>query len=66
METKHNLLKLINNLNLEKNNQLPSEDSLAEQLNVSRSTIREVLRTLDKEGIISKRHGFAIIFTQVL
>jgi GntR family transcriptional regulator len=58
METKHNLLKLINNLNLEKNNQLPSEDSLAEQLNVSRSTIREVLRTLDKEGIISKRHGF--------
>ncbi|HHU31092.1 MAG TPA: GntR family transcriptional regulator [Clostridia bacterium] len=58
IETKHNLLKLINNLNLKKNNQLPSEDSLAEQLNVSRSTIREVLRTLDKEGIISKKHGF--------
>jgi DNA-binding GntR family transcriptional regulator len=42
IETKHNLLKLINNLNLKKNNQLPSEDSLAEQLNVSRSTIRIV------------------------
>lgn len=57
-ETKQNLLDLINNLYIEKYNQLPSEDTLAEKLNVSRSTIREVLRTLDREGIISKKHGF--------
>jgi GntR family transcriptional regulator len=53
-----NLLNLINSMDLRKSNQLPSEDNLAELLNVSRSTIREVLRSLDREGIISKKHGF--------
>ena len=58
METKQNLLSLISKMSFEKNNQLPSEDNLADQLNVSRSTIREVLRSLEKDGIISKKHGF--------
>ena len=58
METKQRLLDLISKSGFGKDNQLPSEDSLAELLTVSRSTIREVLRTLDKEGFISKKHGF--------
>lgn len=38
-------------------NRLPSEAQLARELAVSRGTVREVLQTLDKQGIISKKHG---------
>ncbi len=37
--------------------QLISEDKLCEQLDVSRGTLREILRSLEAEGFISKRHG---------
>ncbi|MCL4459941.1 MAG: GntR family transcriptional regulator [Chloroflexi bacterium] len=40
-----------------KGSKLPSEQSLAEQLGVGRSTIREALATLEKEGIVTKKHG---------
>jgi GntR family transcriptional regulator len=36
---------------------LPSEAELAEQLAVSRPTLRESLRLLEERGIISRRHG---------
>lgn len=38
-------------------NRLPPEADLAKRLGVSRGTIREVMQTLAKEGIISKKHG---------
>jgi GntR family transcriptional repressor for pyruvate dehydrogenase complex len=36
---------------------LPTEQELCEQLNVSRSTIRETLRVLEAEGIVEIRRG---------
>lgn len=36
---------------------LPSEPDLAEQFNVSRSTIREALGNLEVQGLIARRHG---------
>ncbi len=36
---------------------LLSEDTLCEHLDVSRGTLREILRALEAEGFISKRHG---------
>ena len=36
---------------------LPSEAELAEQLDVSRPTLRESLRLLEERGMISRRHG---------
>ena len=38
-------------------NRLPPEADLAKRLGVSRGTIREVMQTLAREGIISKKHG---------
>jgi len=40
-----------------KNNKLPPEDKLSEMLGISRSTIREALITLDREGMITKKQG---------
>ncbi len=40
-----------------KGNKLPTEDELTKQLQVSLATLREALLELNKEGIISKRHG---------
>jgi len=38
-------------------NKLPSEEELARNLDVSRTTMRELLAALHKEGVITKRHG---------
>ena len=37
--------------------QLPGEETLAKQFGVSRVTLREALARLEREGIISRRHG---------
>lgn len=36
---------------------LPSEEILAQTLNISRTTLRKVLKTLNEQGIIESRHG---------
>ncbi|MBM7682938.1 GntR family transcriptional regulator [Pullulanibacillus pueri] len=36
---------------------LPSENAYAKQLGVSRATLREALRMLEEENIISRKHG---------
>jgi GntR family transcriptional regulator len=38
-------------------NKLPTEEELARRLGVSVATVREALRMLEREGIVSKRHG---------
>ena len=38
-------------------NKLPSEADLSERLGISRTTIREALITLQREGVITKQHG---------
>jgi GntR family transcriptional regulator len=36
---------------------LPSEGRLAEELGVSRTTLREALQSLEEEGVVSRQHG---------
>src|SRR5699024_6865669 len=36
---------------------LPSENDLSKQLGISRSTLREALRILEEEHIVTRRHG---------
>lgn len=43
--------------NLKQGERLPSERELASQLNVSRTTIREALRTMEQNGVIEIRQG---------
>lgn len=38
-------------------NNIPSEEELSKQIGVSTGTIREALRILETEGIITKKHG---------
>jgi GntR family transcriptional regulator len=45
-------------------NRLPPESDLSESLGVSRTTIREALASLSREGIISKRHGIGNLIHQ--
>jgi len=56
LEAKTELIKMIKKGDF-KNNKLPPEDKLSEMLGISRSTIREALITLDREGIITKKQG---------
>jgi len=53
---KYEILEMIktNKIN---GNKLPTEDELTKRLQVSLATLREALLELNKEGIISKRHG---------
>ncbi|MEW6622076.1 MAG: GntR family transcriptional regulator [Bacillota bacterium] len=58
IQTRQNLLKLIKEREVvTRENQLLSEEELAHKLQVSRTTIREVLASLTNEGLISKKHG---------
>lgn len=54
---KEQIMQLIAGMNLAKNNRLMSENQLANKLQVSRSTIRTVLATLEDEGKLFRRHG---------
>lgn len=39
------------------NGRLPSEKQLADELGVSRATIREALQSLEEAGVVSRQHG---------
>ncbi|HEY77328.1 MAG TPA: GntR family transcriptional regulator [Thermoflexia bacterium] len=51
------LLAFIQESGMEPGERLPSESTLADQLGVSRATLREALRLLEEEGVIVRRHG---------
>lgn len=54
-EVEEQLRELIQKLG--PNQRLPSEAELCLQMGVGRSTIREAVRSLEKEGLLFKRHG---------
>jgi len=56
-EVKETLMNYIKSMDLSKSNKLPREEMLAEQLGVSRITLRSVLTELAQEGIIFRKHG---------
>lgn len=56
-QVKTSLLEIIHTMSSTGKIQLPSEKRLADKLQVSRSTIRTVLATLEQEGRIFRRHG---------
>lgn len=54
---KNHIADAINSGELKSGDQLPSEETLSEQFGVSRSTIRNALFSLERDGIIVRRHG---------
>ncbi|MBZ2175518.1 GntR family transcriptional regulator [Schnuerera sp. xch1] len=51
------IIEMIDEGNLEEDDQLPSERELCEIYDVSRSTVRQAIQELEKEGYIYKVHG---------
>lgn len=56
-EIAQKVIELVNNGSLEPGDKLPSERKLMDQLNVSRSPIREALRSLSLIGLLETRPG---------
>ncbi|ADK82079.1 GntR family transcriptional regulator [Sediminispirochaeta smaragdinae] len=56
VKTKEALIELILSRNFS-GNRLPSETTLCEMLGVGRTTLREALMALNREGVITKKHG---------
>ncbi|MCU0829423.1 MAG: GntR family transcriptional regulator [Tabrizicola sp.] len=54
------ILDLVKSGHLSAGDKLPSERDLAEQLDVSRPTVREALRALSILGVLEIRHGASI------
>jgi len=49
---------------LERGEQLPAEPDLAESFGVSRPTMREVLRSLEADGVVRRIHGVGTFITR--
>jgi len=56
-QVKEYVLHYIEQAKLQRNDQLPSEASLAQKLGVSRNTLREAYVSLENDGVIVRRHG---------
>jgi len=63
-QTKTYLLNYIIQNHLKRNDQLPSEATIAKTLGVSRNTLREAYITLENEGVIVRRHGIGTFVSQ--
>lgn len=59
----HRILDLVREGELQANDKLPTERALAEQLGVSRPTVREALRALSILGVLEIRHGGGVYVT---
>lgn len=55
-QAKDAIMEMINN-SLDVMTKLPSENELSTKLGVSRNTVREALKTLENDGVVSTRHG---------
>ena len=53
----HALREAIADKRLKSGERLPSEPQLAEQLGVSRATLRQALSQLTQEGLLVRQHG---------
>lgn len=51
------IMRIIKGMDLDRGNKLPREESLAELLGVSRTTVRQALNNLAAEGIVFRRQG---------
>lgn len=51
------LINLIKNNQYQIGDQLPSENQLSDQLGISRTTLREAISYLERQGVVSRRHG---------
>lgn len=56
-EVKSYLYEYIKKMDVKLNTKLPSEDSIAQSLGVSRVTVRKALTDLEQEGIVFRIHG---------
>lgn len=56
-QVKAHMLEYISQNELKRNDQLPSEASIAKEIGVSRNTLREAYISLENEGVIVRRHG---------
>ncbi len=52
-----NIIAMIKQKEYDANGYLPSEGDLAESMEVSRSTIREAVRSLEVRGLVVRKHG---------
>ncbi len=57
IQVQEHLLGLIEDGTYQPGDQFPSEVALADQLGISRPTLREALQRLEQEGVILRRHG---------
>jgi len=63
-QVKAYLLNYIERNHLKRNDQLPSEASIAKELGVSRNTLREAYVSLENDGVIVRRHGIGTFVAQ--
>jgi GntR family transcriptional regulator len=63
-QVKTSLLNYISQNHLQRNDQLPSEATMAKMLGVSRNTLREAYISLENEGVIIRRHGIGTFVAQ--
>ena len=58
------LRELLENGTYPPGSQLPPEPDLAQQLGISRSTLREAMRTFEERGRITRRRGIGTFVSQ--